>query len=71
MDHQSLSDGGFMSKEAVLTLKLKQQPETGQKNYQYLKIVWQQENLCTFKDFLRWYNNKKRCSYASSNAKDG
>ena len=26
---------------------------TGQENYQNLTRVWQQENMCTFKDFLR------------------
>ena len=30
------------------------------KNYQYLTSVWQQDNLCTFNDFLRWYNNNAR-----------
>ena len=37
---------------------MKQKPATGRKNYQYLTSVWQQENMCTFKDFLRCYNNK-------------
>ena len=37
---------------------MKQPPATGQKNYQYLTSVKQQENTRTFKDFLPWYNNK-------------
>ena len=26
--------------------------------YQYLLDMWDHENMCTFEDFLRWYNNK-------------
>ena len=55
---QSLVDGGLTSKEALSKLKLEEPPATGQENYQYLASVWQQENISTFKDFLRWYNNK-------------
>ena len=35
-----------------------QPPANGQQSYQYLTSAWQQENMCTFKDFFRWYNNK-------------
>ena len=57
-DFQSLIDGGLTSKEALSKLKLKQPPATGQEYYQYLTTVWQQENMRTFKDFLRWYNSE-------------
>ena len=52
-------DGGLTSKEYLSKLNLKQSPATGQQNYQYLIMisVWQQENTCSFKDILRWYNN--------------
>ena len=46
------------SKEALSDLKLKQPPATGQEDYRYLSSVWQQGNIRTFKDFLRWYNNR-------------
>ena len=46
------------SKEALSKLNLKQPPATRQEKHQYLNIVWQQENMPTLKDFLRWYNNK-------------
>ena len=26
-------------------------------NYNYLKVVWVQEKLATFRDFVKWYNN--------------
>ena len=57
-ESQSLKDEGFTCKEALSKLKLKQLPATAEENYQYLTSVWQQENMCTFKDFLHWYNNK-------------
>ena len=50
---QSLIDGGLTSTDALSILYLKQPPATGQENYQYLISVWQQENMRTFKDFLR------------------
>ena len=46
------------SKEALAKLKLKQPPATGQENYQYLTSVWQQVNMRTFEDFLRWCKNE-------------
>ena len=27
-------------------------------NYSYLQKVWEQEKMQSFKDFLRWYDNK-------------
>ena len=27
-------------------------------NYDYLKVVWEQEQMTTFRDFVKWYNNK-------------
>ena len=57
-DPQSSIDGSLTSAEAFLKQKLKQPPATGQENYQYLTSLWQQENMRTFNDFLRQYNNK-------------
>ena len=39
-------------------MKLSKPPPSGEENYHYLLDIWNQENMCTFKDFLRWYNNK-------------
>ena len=55
---QWLIDGGLASEEALSKLNMKQPPATGQKNYQNMISVWQQENLSTIKDFLRWYTTR-------------
>ena len=39
-------------------MKLSKPPPTGEENYQSLIDLWNDEDMCTFKDFLRWYNNK-------------
>ena len=39
-------------------MKLSKPQPSGEENYQYLLDIWNHENMCTFKDFLRWYNNK-------------
>ena len=57
-DFRILTDVGFTPKEAILKPKLKQPPTGGQEKYKYLVSVWQQKNMRTFKDFLRWYDNK-------------
>ena len=31
---------------------------TGIENYQYPQQIWKQEQMSSFKDFLRWYNKK-------------
>ena len=46
------------SKEAIVKVNLKHQLSAGPENYQYLTSVWQQKVTCTFRDFLRLYNNK-------------
>ena len=48
----------MISTEAMSELNLKQPPAIRQTNFQYLSSVWHQEIMCTFKNFLRWYNNK-------------
>ena len=52
-DFQSLIYGSTTSKEPLWKLILKQPPATGQENYQILTSLWLQENMCTFKVFLR------------------
>ena len=39
-------------------MKLSKPPPSGEENYQYLLDIWNHENICTFKIYLRWYNNK-------------
>ena len=49
---------GLTSEEAVIKLKLSKPPPTGIEKYQYLQQIWKQEQMSSFKDFLRWYNNE-------------
>ena len=44
--------------QAVAKLKLSKTPPTEVENYQYLQKIWKQEHMISFRDFLRWYNNK-------------
>ena len=37
---------------------LKEKPLTGIQNYTLLADLWKKEGMKTFRDFLRWYNNK-------------
>ena len=39
-------------------MKLSKPSPSGEENYQYLLDIWNHENMCTFKDLLRRYNNK-------------
>ena len=57
-DYQKLLSCGLKTEEALSKMKLSKPPPSGEENYQYLLDVWNHENMCTFKDFLRWYNNK-------------
>ena len=38
--------------------KLSKPPPTGIENYQYLQQIREQESMNSFKDYLRWYNDK-------------
>ena len=49
---------GLITEQAVVKLKLSKPPPTGIENYQYLQQIWKQEQMSSFKDFLRWYNKK-------------
>ena len=57
-DYQNLLGSGLKTEEALSIMKLSKPPPSGEENYQYLLDTWNQESMCTFKDFLRWYNNK-------------
>ena len=57
-DYQNLLGSGLKIEEALSKMKFSKPPPSGEENYQCLLDIWNHENMCTFKDFLRWYNNK-------------
>ena len=58
MDYFNLLKSGLTTEETVVKLKLSKPPPTGIENYQYLQQICKQEQMSSFKDFLRWCNNK-------------
>ena len=57
-EYQKLLSSGLKTEEALSKMKFSKPPPSGEDNYQYSLDIWNHENMCTFKDFLRWYNNK-------------
>ena len=57
-DYQKLLSSGLKTEEALSKMKFSKPPPSGEENYQYLLNIWNHENMCIFKNFLRWYNNK-------------
>ena len=57
-DYVNLLKSGLSMEQAVVKLKLFKSPPMGIRDYQYLQQIWKQEQMSSFKDFLRWYNNK-------------
>ena len=57
-EYVNLLKSGLTTEQAVVKLKLSKPPPTGIENYQYLQQIWKKEQMNSFKDFLRWYNNK-------------
>ena len=53
-----LLNTGLTEEQALKKLGLKTKPLTGLENYNYLKTIFEQEQMSTFRDFLQWYNNK-------------
>ena len=53
-DYVNLLKSGLATEQAVVKLKLSKPPPTGIENYQYLQQIWKQEQMSSFKDFLRW-----------------
>ena len=49
---------GLTTEKAVVKLKLSKPTPTAIENYQNLQQIWKQEQMSSYKDFLRWYNNK-------------
>ena len=57
-DNANLLKSGLTTEQAVVKLKLSKPPPTGIENYPYLLQIWKQEQMSSFKDSLRLYNNK-------------
>ena len=57
-DYQKLLSCGLKTEEALCKMKLSKPPPSGEENYQCLLDIWNHGIMCTFKDFLRWYNKK-------------
>ena len=57
-DYQKLTFCGFKTEEALSKMKLSKPQPSPEENYQVSLDIWNQENMCTCEDFLRWYNNK-------------
>ena len=57
-DYQRFLNSGCSSEEAMKKIRVSSVPPTGQENYAYLQQVWKNHDMQSFKDFLRWYNNK-------------
>ena len=57
-DYVNLLKSGLTTEQAVVKLKLSKPPPTGIENHQYLHQIRKQKQMSSFKDFLRWYNNK-------------
>ena len=58
LDYQNLLGSGLKTEKPLSKMKLSKPPPSGEESYQYLLNIWNHENMCKFKDFLRWYNNK-------------
>ena len=57
-DFTKLLNSGLSQQEALEKLRLKENPPSGDHNYNYLKVIWEEEQMSTFRDFVKWYNNK-------------
>ena len=49
---------GYTENDALREMKIRSVPLTGKGNYSHLQAAWESQNMRTFKDFLKWYNNK-------------
>ena len=56
-DYVNLLKIGLTTEQAVVKLKISTPTPTGIENYQYLRQLWKQEQMSSFKDFFRWSNN--------------
>ena len=59
IDYEKLRKSGFDEQEALQKLQIKTVPPSGLDNYNYLQETCKKNGMTVFKDFLKWYNNKK------------
>ena len=52
-DYQKLISCGLKTEEGVSEMKISKPPPSGEENYQQLHDIWNHENMCTIKNFLR------------------
>ena len=57
-DYGNLLKSGLTKRQAFTKLKLSKPPANGIEYYQYRQKISKREQMSSFKDFLRWYNNK-------------
>ena len=57
-DYVNLLKSGLTTEQAVIKLKLSKPPPTEIEHYHYLQQIWKQQQMSSFKEFLRWYNKK-------------
>ena len=57
-DYVNLLKSGLTTEQAVVKLKVSKPPSTGIENCQNLQQIRKQEQMSSFKDFLRWYNSE-------------
>ena len=57
-DFTKLLNSGLSQQEALKKLNLKDVPPSGVDNYNYLKVIWEEEQMSTFRDFVKWFNIK-------------
>ena len=57
-DYVNLLKSGLTAEQAVIKLKLSKPHPTGIENHHHLQQIWNQEQISSFRYFLRW-NNKK------------
>ena len=57
-DYVNHMKSGLTTEQAVIKMKMSKPPPAGIENYLYLQQIWKQEQMNSFRDFLRWYNNE-------------
>ena len=57
-DYQKLVSGGVDQQSALEKIRIQSLPPTDFEDNSFLKNIWEQHSMITFKDFLRCYNNK-------------
>ena len=56
-DFTKLLNSGLSQQEALKKLRLKDVPPSGVDNYNYLQVICEEEQMSTFRVFVKWYNN--------------